>query len=135
MAARRVLGITAGVIALVALQATAGSPTSGDMDGAVYASRIPLYPGAQLSGESASAWARTLFGPPEVRRRSWSFKVHAGSQRLVDYYTKRLPAAQREDLSGGVTFALVPDGAAAGETVRVTVRDGLVQVEEIALLR
>jgi hypothetical protein len=136
MAARRVLGITAGAIALIALQARAGPPSANALDSAQYASRIPLYPGAQLSGESGRAWSRTLFGPPAVARRTWWFRVHASSGRLVDFYERKLPsAAQRERGQGEVSFAVIPDGAVAGEALVVTVREGQVQVEETTLLR
>lgn len=110
-----------------------GSPIAGSpMRGATYATAIPLYPGAKLTGNMGGNYYDDLGGPVTFTSESWFFEVSATRAKLADFYRKSLPAANpaETDDSAALAFEWIPPRAVEGETVTVRIRDGELQIGE-----
>jgi hypothetical protein len=73
-------------------------------------------------------------GPAVKESLSWFFRVTDPSDKVLAFYESKLPGAER-----GMTaddermLTLVPQGADAGEYLRVIVREGKLQITEVVL--
>lgn len=97
---------------------------------AVYATQIPIYPGATMEDVIGSA----RFGDTRdsyLEGVGWWFVVLDPKDKVVAWYEARLPEARKTtDREGNVVFTITPRGADSGEDVGVTVHDGKIQVFE-----
>ncbi len=120
------------VVMFAACVAVAGcsSPGSSVLQGAVYASQIPVYPSAVYENAMGGAFSESLGGPATAESLSWFFKVSDPVEKVVAYYEGKLPTAGRSK-EGGEVFTFVPRGAEAGESVSVTIRPGELQITEV----
>jgi hypothetical protein len=98
---------------------------------AVYATRIPLYPGTKV--EDAMG-ADTLGGDPDATRYRmvWWCTAKASKDELRTWYEAKLPGAARSDTEDGhIVLTLVPEGAQPNEQMGVLVEaDGKYRVFE-----
>jgi hypothetical protein len=98
---------------------------------AVYATRIPLYPGTKV--EDAMG-AHTLGGDPDATRyrMTWWCTAKASRDELRAWYEGKLPGAARSVTEDGhVVLALAPEGAQPNEQMGVLIEaDGKYRVFE-----
>ena len=112
-----------------------GEPKVGaasPMKGAVYASAIPVFPGAKLRDVMGGNYYNDIGGPVTFSSQSWFFEHKAPLADVVAFYRKNLPEGYKtvETEAGEVGFEWAPPGAAEGEDVHVTVREGELQIGE-----
>ena len=98
--------------------------------GAVYASQVPIYPGARFDdamggdyyGNSMDHVAETM---------SWYFNVADGPEKVVAYYERKFPNAEKKiGEDGEVVLKFVPNGAEPGEIMWLRVRKGRLSIGE-----
>jgi hypothetical protein len=96
----------------------------------VYATQVPLYPGAKL--EQVMDSDRYDHAPdPFSEGRTWWFVVPDSPDEVAAWYEARLPEAVRTtDARGDVVFTIAPKGAEPGEHAGVTIQDGKIVVFE-----
>jgi hypothetical protein len=138
-------GLAVAVIGLGALVAftrlksgSAGlGPKAGALQDAVLAAPIPVFPGAKLRDVTGGTYYDDIGGPVTFTSKSWFFEVATPTAEVADYYRKNLPAGCRpaEAEDGAVSFEWIPPGAAEGEDVSVTVREGELQITETVKAR
>ncbi len=117
---------------LLILLGIACSRGESPMKGAVFATAIPVYPGAKLSDIMGGQYQDEVGGPATFTSQSWFFTITDPAPKVVDYYRRNLPQGHRprEAEEGAVAFEWTPPGAAEGEVVHVTVREGQLQIGE-----
>ncbi len=134
-------GLLAGIVglgALVVLSRSVGSskaaldPKKSPMKGAVYATAIPVYPGAKYEDEMGGNFYNDIGGPVTFTSHSWFFNVKDPMQKVVDFYTKNLPqgAHRAEAEEGKVLFEWNPPGSLEGEEVNVWIGEGSFHIGE-----
>lgn len=89
----------------------------------VYATQIPLYPGAI----AADAMGSDLYGDTKADHAKgmaiW-FDANGTFDELADWYEARLPEAKQEQTDDGyLVFTLAPQGGAAGDMIGVIIED------------
>ena len=97
---------------------------------AVYATQIPLYPGAKVSDVMGSD---TYGDEPDSHREgmAWWYEVEATQAELDTWYAARLTgAAKSTDDEGGITYTLAPAGGEPGEELGVLLEDKRLRVFE-----
>jgi hypothetical protein len=130
------LGIAAigGVIVMSRTGTTkAGlSPGKSAMKGAVYASQVPVYPGAKLRDTGGGNYYNEIGGPVTFTSTSWFFEIKDPVAKVADFYASHLPPGARpaEAEEGSISFEWTPPGSLEGEEVSVTVREGELQIGE-----
>ena len=109
------------------------SPATSRINGAVYASAIPIYPGAKLRDAMGSSYSAEMGGSVTYTSQSWFFQFTGDTARVIEFYRQKLPSAQRqaEAEPGAAYFQWIPPNAAIGELVTVTIRAGELQIGEI----
>ena len=135
---RGALVLAAGLGGLIVVGRLKGSSDSGrtgadsPMKGAVYATAIPVYPGAKLNDVMGGNYYNDLGGPVTFTSQSWFFSISDPVATVAEYYRTHLPEGyrSREVEQGEVGFEWAPPGAAAGEAVHLTVREGQLQIGE-----
>jgi hypothetical protein len=107
-------------------------PKKSPMKGAVYATAIPVYPGAKLEDIMGGNYYNDIGGPVTFTSQSWFFDLEAPVAKVVDFYAKNLPQGARrvEAEDDAVSFEWIPQGAAEGEEVHVTIREKRLQIGE-----
>ena len=134
-------GLIAGIVglgAMVVMSRSGGNsnaaldPKKSPMKGAVYATAIRVYPGATYEDEMGGNYYDDIGWPVTFTSHSWFFKVEDSMQKVVDFYTKNLPAgAKREEAEEGkVLFQWSPPGSAEGEEVSIWLGEGTLQIGE-----
>ena len=97
---------------------------------AVYATQIPLYPGAKVEdamgsesyGDDPSTYSEGMM--------FW-FKVEAPQDKVVAWYDMKLTNAKRDvDDDGNIVYTLTPNGADVGEDMGVILEPGKIRVFE-----
>lgn len=126
----RIAAVVAGAIALAGC-ATPEARWSGDAASlAVYATQVPLYPGAKAEDAMGSeSWG----DDPEsyAEGMTFWFVVDAPMDKVVAWYDMKLVHAKRErDDDNNVVYTLTPTGAEPGEDVGVIVEEGKFRVFE-----
>ena len=111
---------------------SAGPSASSPIKGAAFAGTIPVYPGAKLTDIMGGDHMNEVGGPVLFTSQSWFFKVADSRVTVVEFYRKNLPPGTQpaEAEPGATAFKWIPAGAAEGESVTVTVRDGELQIGE-----
>jgi hypothetical protein len=120
----------AGSVLLGALVALGCGAKQSALPHAVYASQVPIYPGAVLEDAMGSTSAGDT--PESVTDgMAWFFDVKASAQTMLAYYEKKLPKATRDsEWTDGVRLVWVPEGAAPGERVEIILEDNSIQIGE-----
>jgi hypothetical protein len=94
---------------------------------AVYATQIPLYPGA----EAEDAIGSEMQGEVVTEGMTFWFKVDAPKDQVVAWYEAKLAGATRRTLEEGeIMFTLAPRGGEVGEEMGVIVDHGRFRVFE-----
>jgi hypothetical protein len=127
-----VLGLGLVVVVSKARSHGVGASSGTKIKNAVYATPIPVYPGAKLRDIGGGNYYDEIGGPVTFTSTAWFFDVKDPVAKVADYYANHLPAgATPKDVEEGeVGFEWIPPGAAEGELVSVTVREGEVQIGE-----
>jgi hypothetical protein len=109
------------------------SPAASPIKGAVYATAVPIYPGAKLRDAMGGSYSAEIGGSVTYTSQSWFFQFTADTARVIEFYRQKLPSAQRqaEAEPGAAYFQWIPPNAAIGELVTVTIRAGELQIGEI----
>jgi hypothetical protein len=97
---------------------------------AVYATQVPLYPGAKIGSMMGSD---TYGDGPDSHREgmAWWYDVAATQAELDAWYATRLAgAAKSTGDDGGITYTLAPQGGEPGEELGVILEDNQVRVFE-----
>jgi hypothetical protein len=120
----------AAALAVAALGCTAKS-NKDLLPGAVYAANaVKVYRNAELVNVMGNeSWGD---GPDSYTQgQTWYFNTGDSQQKVVAFYEKLLPGAERTtNDDGSVTFRIVPAGAEKNEYVQVTVDDGEIRIGE-----
>jgi hypothetical protein len=125
------------VIAVVAaaLAGCSSAPKQAKWEGdakarAVYATQIPLYPGAKAT----DAMGSDSYGDDPSSHSegmAWWFEVPATQAELDAWYATHLTGASKStDESGLITYTLTPQGAEPGEDMGVYLSDKELRVFE-----
>lgn len=134
-------GLLVGIVglgAMVVMSRSGGSskagldPKKSPMKGAVYAAQVPVYRGAKLKDVMGGNYYEDIGGPVTFTSQSWFFETKDPKQNVLDFYAKNLPQGARpvEAEPGTVAFKWFPPGAAEGEGVTVSIREGELQIGE-----
>jgi hypothetical protein len=124
------LALAASGIALAGCAAKEAKWTKDAAQYAVYAQKIPLYPGTKIVdsmgseswGDAADSYSYGM---------TWWCKAKASKDQLLAWYESRLPDADRRDTDYGVELTVTPEGASANEDMGVlVVGDGEYRVFE-----
>lgn len=109
------------------------SPAMSPITGAVYATAIPIYPGAKLRDFMGGSSSAEIGGSVTFTSQSWFFQFSGDTAKVIEFYRQKLPTANRqaETEPGAASFEWIPPNAANGELVTVTIRPGELQVGEI----
>ena len=121
------LAVLITLLSPLALPACGGAPK---LDGAVYATQIPVYPKAKLRDVGGGNYYEDIGGPVTFESKSWFFGFD-DLQQVVAFYQQQLPNAAREDEEDEVRFKFTPTGAEDGEDVSVVVRKDELQISEV----
>lgn len=120
-------------LALVTFTASGCSTSSSQLEGAVFAGKVPVVKNAQFDGQMGG----TSYGDhPEDTSKgsSWFFTTEAPMDEVVAFYSEHLQGWTREEDSDGgeknVTFTTRPEGAGEGEYMQVIISPGKVQIHE-----
>jgi len=97
---------------LLILLGIACSRGESPMKGAVFATAIPVYPGAKLSDIMGGQYQDEVGGPATFTSQSWFFTITDPAPKVVDYYRRNLPQGHRprEAEEGAVAFEWTPPG-------------------------
>jgi hypothetical protein len=108
------------------------SPKESPMKGAVYATSIPVYPGAKLIRVMGGNSMNEIGGPVTYTSQSWFFKTSDAPAKVIEYYRLNLPQGYRpkDAEEGGVAFEWIPPGSVEGESVSIRIRDRQLQIGE-----
>ena len=96
---------------------------------AVYATQIPLYPGATIEDVMGSD---TYGDTPDSHREgmAWWYEVTATQAELDTWYAARLTGATKENQDGTIVYTLTPAGGESGEEMGVYLEDNQLRVWE-----
>jgi len=97
---------------------------------AVYATQIPLYPGAKVESIMGSD---TYGDEPGSHGEgmAWWFEVTATQAELEAWYMQKLAGAEKQtEDDGSVTLTVTPDGAEPGERMGVILSENELRVFE-----
>ena len=138
MQKRLAASLLAGLVALAVVAGCGGgAPKETKWDGsakasAVYATQIPLYPGAKFENAMGSDTYADLAMSAEGHEEGMSFwfEVSATQAELDAWYAERLTGYSKTDEDGTITYTLTPAGAESGEEMGVYLEDNLLRVWE-----
>ena len=107
-------------------------PAKSPIKGAVYASVIPIYPGAKFTDIMGGNYYEEFGGPVTFTSQSWFFDISDPVEKVVAFYRSKLPQGYRdvEAEEGSVAFEWTPPGAVDGEDVTVVISEGQLQIGE-----
>jgi hypothetical protein len=130
------LGVTVAGLALAGCgsEATETAWSKEAAQYAVYATRIPLYPGTKIEDAMGSERCSRDLGDCTYGMTWWS-TAKATRDELRTWYEEKLPTATREtDGDGHLVLTVIPDGAAPREDMGVLIEaDGKYRVFEHTL--
>lgn len=94
---------------------------------AVYATQIPLYPGAEIDDVIGSEMA----GDTVTEGMTFWFNVDASREQVIAWYEAKLIGARKRALEDGeIMFTLTPRDGEVGEEVGVIIENGRFRVYE-----
>lgn len=117
-------------LSLCALAAMGCGAKQAALPHAVYASAVPVYPGAKLEDMMGST---SIGDTPESMSdgMAWFFEVKAPADKMIAFYEQKLPNAKRDpEWVDGVRLVWVPEGAAPGEELAVVIEDNKLSIRE-----
>jgi hypothetical protein len=139
-------GITATLLVALVAAAAAGCGSTGGTGGtgdngkeakwegeakayAVYATQIPLYPGAKIEDVMGSD---TYGDTPDSHNEgmAWWYEVTATQAELDTWYAARLTGATKTNEDGTIVYTLAPQGGESGEEMGVHLEDNKLRVFE-----
>lgn len=89
---------------------------------AVYATQIPLYPGAQVKDAMGSNGYGSSLADHVSEGMTWWFEAECTREELVSWYGERLAGASQEETEDGdLVFTLLPPGGEEGEDMGVII--------------
>jgi hypothetical protein len=92
---------------------------------AVYATQIPLYPGAKVTEVMGSHSYGNSLSDLVSEGMTWWFETKATQEELTAWYTERLEGATREDTEDGdIVLTLAPPEGEEGEDMGVFIQEG-----------
>jgi hypothetical protein len=130
---RRSMSLMSCLLAVAALTGCAAKEAKWTAEAAqyaVYATQIPLYPGAKCEDVMGSD---SYGDEPESHTEgmAWWYNVSAPKDKVVAWYEARLPKAVKTDGDdGSVVFTVEPEGGEAGEDMGVIIEEGKLRVFE-----
>ncbi len=134
---RRWMAAFAAIVWAMALTATGcgekqGKWTKEAAQYAVYATQIPLYPGAKVTEAMGSKGYGESLSDLVTEGMTWWFETKATREELTAWYAERLEGATREDTEDGdIIFTLVPPEGEEGEDMGVLIEEtGIFRVFE-----
>jgi len=134
---RGLLAAIVGLGALIVLSKSGTSkaaldPKKSPMKGAVYATSIPVFPGAKYEDEMGGNYYDDVGGPVTFTSHSWFFKVDGPMEKVTEFYGNNLPQGARraEAEAGKVLYEWNPPGSAKGEEVNIWIGEGTLQISE-----
>ena len=129
-----------GILAMTGCAPGGGGTTAGSAEAkwegeaksyAVYATQIPLYPGAKIDDVMGSD---TYGDTPEshMKGMAWWYEVTATQAELDAWYTQRLSGTgySKSNEDGTIVYTLTPQGAESGEEMGVYLEDNSLRVWE-----
>jgi hypothetical protein len=129
-ARRNAAAVAAAALAAAALGCAAKSNLD-QLPGAVYAAgAVHVYHNAVLTNLMGNeTWGD---GPDSyMQGQTWFFNVSDSKQKVLQFYEKELPGAERTtNDDGSISFKVVPQGAEQNEYVTVTVDEGEIRIGE-----
>lgn len=107
-------------------------PATSPLEGAVYASAIPIYPGAKFTDTMGGNYYEEFGGAVTFTSQSWFFDLTDPVEKVVAFYRAGLPEGYRdvEAEEGSIAFEWTPPGGVDGEDVTVVIRAGQLQIGE-----
>ena len=122
--------VAAAALAFVAF-GCAARPDQDLLPGAVYAARaVRVYRNAELTNVMGNeSWGN---GPDSyMQGQTWYFDVSDSREKVLKFYEKDLPGAERTtNDDGSISFKVIPAGAEKDEYVTVTVDEGEIRIGE-----
>lgn len=120
--------IVCGLLVVVFMVGCSSAPKQAKWEGeakanAVYASQLPLYPGARFTHMMGSD---SYGDTPEDHSEgmAWWFEVPASQAELDAWYaTQLVGASKRTDETGAIEYTVIPSGAEPGEEIGVRLHD------------
>jgi hypothetical protein len=99
---------------------------------AVYASQVPVFPGAQFQDAMGGSYYGEGFNDKVSESKSYFFEIDPQKhEQIVAFYEKELASATRTtDEDGDIRFELVPRGAEGDEKVYVVIGRDRLQIGE-----
>ena len=92
---------------------------------AVYATQIPLYPGAKVTEVMGSHSYGNSLADLVSEGMTWWFESKATRDELTEWYAERLAGATREDTEDGdIVFTLVAPDGEENEDMGVIIQEG-----------
>jgi hypothetical protein len=131
MNARRIAAVVAAAALAACTLGCAAKSEEDQLPGAIYAaSAVHVYRHAVLVNLMGNeSWGDGA--DSHTQGQTWTFHVDDPREKVLAFYQKQLPGAERVTNSdGSVTFRIVPPGAEQYEYVSVTVDDGEIRIGE-----
>ena len=121
------------VAAFLVLRKTGMVPGStAKIEGARFASAIPVFPGARLEDEGGGNYYDQIGGPVTFTSHTWYFKTDKSPAEVAEWYRTNLPQGARpeEAEEGETLWTWIPPGAKEGEDVTIRVNEEGFSVSE-----
>ena len=131
MNARRIAAVVAAAALAAFALGCAAKAEQDQLPGAVYAaSAVHVYRHAVLVNLMGNeSWGDG--SDSYTQGQTWTFQVGDPKEKVLAFYEKQLPGAERvTNDDGSVTFRIVPQGAEKNEYVSVTVDEGEIRIGE-----
>jgi hypothetical protein len=133
---KKFVGIAVAALALwFVLRQFGVVPGGNPLEGARFASTIPVFPGADFEDTGGGNYYDEIGGPITFTSKSWRFKITAPVSEVVTFYRTNLPAgatpwAEEDVGEGEAGFTWVPPGAREGEDVQIYIEPGELRITE-----
>jgi hypothetical protein len=133
---KKVAGIALAALALWFVLRQAGVvPAGNPLEGARFASTIPVFPGADFEDVGGGNYYDEIGGPVTFTSKSWTFKISAPVSEVANFYRTNLPAGATrtpddEVGEGEAMFTWIPPGAKEGEDVTIYIEPGELRISE-----
>ncbi|HZN59187.1 MAG TPA: hypothetical protein VFD71_14005 [Planctomycetota bacterium] len=96
----------------------------------IFAAQIPMFPGAKYESAMGGNYYGGVGGPVTGKSQSWFFNVSEPAEKVIGFYSEKLPNAERTSDGDETVFEFEPQGGKPGEKVRVRIEPGKLQITE-----
>jgi len=127
---RCVVGFVLGPLSVAAIGCSSGDAEAAKLPESVFASQIPIYPSARYESCMGGSYHGEIGGAVTARSRSWFFDTTDPVEKIIAFYSEKLPQAERSTDEDETHFELIPKDARPGEKVRVIIQPGRLQITE-----